>query len=79
MQRSNGLMDLIAFGQMAGEITTYDSLDHSLGQARNNIYLAGKCWASYLALDQMLAALSEPDAASEALRVLLCGLINSGF
>ena len=22
-----------------GEITTYDSLDHSLGQARNNIYL----------------------------------------
>ncbi len=50
-----------------GEITTYDSLDHSLGQARNNIYLAGKCWASYLALEHIFSYLSETDAASEAL------------
>ena len=50
-----------------GEITTYDSLDHSLGQARNNIYLAGKCWASYLALERIFSYLSESDAASEAL------------
>ncbi len=55
-----------------GEITTYDSLDHSLGQARNNIYLAGKCWASYLALDHMLTSLSEPDAAAEALAGARC-------
>ena len=40
--------------QGGGEITTYDSLDHSLGQARRNVYLAGKCWASYLALEMML-------------------------
>jgi hypothetical protein len=35
------------------EITTYDSLDASLGQARNNLYLAGKTWASYVALSRI--------------------------
>lgn len=29
------------------EITTYDSLDHSLAQTRNNLYMAVKVWASY--------------------------------
>ncbi len=33
------------------EITTYDSLDESLGQARNNTYLAVKCWATWLGLE----------------------------
>ncbi len=37
------------------EITTYDSLDVSLGQARNNLYLAVKTWAAYLGLREMLA------------------------
>lgn len=32
------------------EITTYDSLDHSLAQTRNNVYMAVKCWASYRTL-----------------------------
>jgi hypothetical protein len=32
------------------EITSYDSLDPSLAQARNNLYVAIKCWASYLGL-----------------------------
>ena len=36
-----------------GEITTYDSLDHSLGQSRYNGYLAGKMWASHVVLDVM--------------------------
>ena len=49
-----------------GEITTYDSLDHSLGQARSNVYLAGKCWASYLALEQLLGQLDEEEAATSA-------------
>ena len=42
------------------EITTYDSLDESLGQARNNLYIAVKRWASYAALRMMhqLAGLS---------------------
>ena len=35
------------------EITTYDSLDESLGQARANTYLACKCWATWIALDLM--------------------------
>ena len=38
------------------EITTYDSLDVSLGQARNNLYLAVKTWAAYLALEKLLGS-----------------------
>jgi hypothetical protein len=45
------------------EITTYDSLDTSLGQATENVYIAGKCWASYLALEKVLR---DADATSEA-------------
>ena len=32
------------------EITTYDSLDHSLAQTRNSLYLAVKFWASFFGL-----------------------------
>lgn len=35
------------------EITTYDSLDVSLGQARNNLYLAVKTWAAYVGLSEI--------------------------
>jgi hypothetical protein len=63
----NGLMTMESSRTKGGgEITTYDSLDHSLGQARNNVYLAGKCWASYLALEMMLKQLGDSDAAAEA-------------
>lgn len=49
-----GLMQLDSSRCGAGaEITTYDSLDVSLGQARNNTYLAGKIWACYLALEKL--------------------------
>jgi hypothetical protein len=41
------------------EITTYDSLDHSLAQTRNNVYIAVKCWASYRALALMFRDLGE--------------------
>lgn len=52
----NGVMSLDSSRTMGGaEITTYDSLDVSLGQARNNIYLAGKCWAAYLAMEKIFA------------------------
>ena len=37
------------------EITTYDSLDESLGQARANTYILVKTWAAWLGLDQMRA------------------------
>lgn len=52
--KRNGVMALDSSRTMGGaEITTYDSLDVSLGQARNNIYLAGKCWAAYLAMERI--------------------------
>lgn len=52
--KRDGLMSLDSARCMGGaEITTYDSLDASLGQARNNIYMAGKCWAVYVALERL--------------------------
>ena len=54
--KRNGIMGLDSSRVMGGaEITTYDSLDVSLGQARNNIYLAGKTWASYVALEKIFS------------------------
>ena len=56
-QKRRGLMQLDSTRCAGGaEITTYDSLDVSLGQSRNNIYLAGKIWASYLALEKLFRA-----------------------
>jgi hypothetical protein len=49
-----------------GEITTYDSLDTSLGQARNNLYLAVKSWAAYLALAELFQQADESILAAEA-------------
>src|SRR5208283_4099033 len=61
----NGVMRLDSTRCAGGkEITTYDSLDASLGQARNNIYLAVKSWAAYVMLDPLLRRLGEDDLAS---------------
>lgn len=49
-----------------GEITTYDSLDHSLGQARQNLYLAVKSWAAYLALEYLFDILEMSDASRQS-------------
>lgn len=63
----NGLMGLDSTRTQGGaEISTYDSLDVSLGQSRNNIYLAGKCWAVYVGLEKLFAAEALPDLAREA-------------
>lgn len=43
------------------EITTYDSLDASLGQARNNLYLAVKGWSAYVLLGPLFARLGRAD------------------
>jgi xylan 1,4-beta-xylosidase len=50
------------------EITTYDSLDHSLAQTRNNLYMAAKVWASYRGLAIVFQELGEQwtDASAEA-------------
>jgi hypothetical protein len=53
------------------EITTYDSLDPSLAQARENLYTTVKLWAAYLALERLSRAAGIPGegAAEGALRV----------
>ncbi|MFW6303484.1 MAG: glycoside hydrolase family 52 protein [Candidatus Sumerlaeota bacterium] len=54
-EKRNGIMSLDS--NRCGdseEITTYDSLDPSLGQARNNSYMGVKCWAGYLAIGALL-------------------------
>jgi len=48
--------------EKGSEITTYDSLDNSLAQTRNNVYMAVKCWASYLGLALVLEKLQVPSA-----------------
>ncbi|HLK14230.1 MAG TPA: glycoside hydrolase family 52 protein [Fimbriimonadaceae bacterium] len=63
----NGVMGLDSSRCAGGkEITTYDSLDASLGQARNNVYLAVKTWAAYVLLEPMLRRLGEEDLALAA-------------
>ena len=44
------------------EITTYDSLDHSLAQTRNNVYMAVKSWATYHGLALMFRDLGDKKA-----------------
>ena len=63
----NGVTSLDADRCQGGaEITTYDSLDTSLGQARNNLYLAVKGWACYMTLEPILRNLGEDTAADHA-------------
>lgn len=63
----NGVIGLDSSRCKGGsEITTYDSLDASLGQARNNLYLAVKTWAAYVLLEPIFERLVESNAAQEA-------------
>jgi hypothetical protein len=65
----NGLLewDSDRCGPAGSEITTYDSLDASLGQARNNLYLGVKTLAAWLLLERAFARLGlEGDAAAAA-------------
>lgn len=51
-----------------GEITTYDSLDTSLGQARNNLYLAVKTLAAWLLLELAFRRLGREEERAAARR-----------
>ncbi|MCU0315785.1 MAG: glycoside hydrolase family 52 protein [Fimbriimonadaceae bacterium] len=63
----NGVMKLdSSFCALGAEITTYDSLDQSLGQARNNLYLAVKTWAAYIALESIFDTVFPHDRAQDA-------------
>jgi hypothetical protein len=65
--KRNGIMKLDTTRSKGGtEITTYDCLDASLGQARNNLYLAGKCWAVYVALEKIFQREELLELAQEA-------------
>jgi len=56
----DGIMDLDSSRTgISEEITTYDSLDPSLGQARRNLYLAVKGWSAYLALERLFDQLGD--------------------
>jgi len=48
------------------EITTYDSLDPSLAQTRQNLYTTLKLWAAYLALEKLLDAADLPMLSARA-------------
>ncbi|HYP99804.1 MAG TPA: glycoside hydrolase family 52 protein [Polyangiaceae bacterium] len=65
--RRNGLISLDST-RCAGtfEITTYDSLDSSLGQARNSLYLASKTWAAWHALRLLFERAQLPEQAQAA-------------
>ncbi|MEX1119051.1 MAG: glycoside hydrolase family 52 protein [Terrimicrobiaceae bacterium] len=61
----DGVMSLDSSRCAGGsEITTYDSLDVSLGQARNNLYLAVKCWGCYVGLEALFKKLGETSRAA---------------
>jgi xylan 1,4-beta-xylosidase len=63
----DGVMDADGARCAGGsEITTYDSLDPSLGQARRNLYLALKSWSAYLLLEQLFAGHGLPELAQLA-------------
>ena len=63
----DGVMSLDSSRCAGGsEITTYDSLDVSLGQARNNLYLAVKCWGSYVGLADLFSAVGDKKRAAIA-------------
>ncbi len=65
----NGLMSLDSSRCMGGaEITTYDSLDVSLGQSRGNVYMASKCWAAYVGLERAFGLIGREDLAAQAAR-----------
>ena len=59
------------------EITTYDSLDHSLAQTRNNVYIAVKSWASYRALALLFRDLGAAanQKRSEELAIKVAGVV----
>jgi hypothetical protein len=66
--RRNGIMGLDSNRTMKGaEISTYDAVDISLGQARNNVYVAGKCWAVYVTLEKIFKENGLEDLANESL------------
>ncbi len=66
--RRDGILKLDSnrCGPGGAEITTYDSLDVSLGQARNNLYLAVKTLGAWVLLEKAFGALGLARPAADA-------------
>ena len=66
--RRNGIVgsDGSRCGEHGSEITTYDSLDESLGQTRNNSYMATKAWAAYVLLGSVFDGFGDAERAQRA-------------
>jgi len=58
--------DSLRCGRDGAEITTYDSLDVSLGQARNNLYLTVKTLGAWIVMEEALKLLGLPAEANAA-------------
>lgn len=66
-KNNDGIMDVDSSRCKEGaEITTYDSLDVSLGQARNNLYLGVKSWAAYVLFGRIFKDYSLNELAARA-------------
>lgn len=79
----DGIMDVDSDRCGTGaEITTYDSLDGSLGQARRNLYVAVKCMAAYVALGHLFTSLGSQYETQRGLaleQAELCAQTLSGY
>jgi len=66
--RRDGVLkiDSARCGSDGAEITTYDSLDVSLGQARNNLYLAVKTLGTWILLEKAFTDLGLKKSADDA-------------
>ena len=81
--KRNGVLklDSMRCGRDGFEITTYDSLDVSLGQARNNLYLAVKTLSAWVLLEKAFSDLHLDRQAVSAGKTadLLAATISSQF
>lgn len=80
-KKRDGIMkhDSLRCGTDGSEITTYDSLDVSLGQARNNLYLSVKTLGAWTLLEHGFALLgmkAESRAAGESADLLAATLVT---
>jgi len=65
--KRRGIMQLdSSLTEGGAEITTYDSLDPSLGQARGNVYLAVKCWAAYVLMSNLFREMGCDDLSEKS-------------
>lgn len=71
--------DSLRCGPDGAEITTYDSLDASLGQARKNLYLTGKSLGAWLVIEEAFKRIglrAEAQAAASSADLVVRALIG---